>query len=81
MLKISLLFIGLLTLVFIVWHVGPGRIYDVTAQLGPMALLAMLIPSIIMYAVEAYGWKVTLAHRRSIFRSGVCWRFGPPVKS
>jgi glycosyltransferase 2 family protein len=60
MLKISLLFIGLLTLVFIVWHVGPGRIYDVTAQLGPVALLAMLIPSIILYAVEAYGWKVTL---------------------
>jgi glycosyltransferase 2 family protein len=61
MLKISLLLIGLLTLVFIVWHVGPGRIYDVTAQLGPVALLVMLIPSVIMYVVEAYGWKVTLS--------------------
>ena len=29
-------------------------------QLGPVALLVMLIPSTIMYAVEAYGWKVTL---------------------
>jgi uncharacterized protein (TIRG00374 family) len=60
MLKIALLLIGLLTFVSIVWHVGPGRIYDVTAQLGPVALLLMLIPSIIMYVVEAYGWKVTL---------------------
>jgi len=60
MLKISLLFIGLLTLGMIVWHVGPGRIYDLTAQLGPVALLVMLIPSVIMYVVEAYGWKVTL---------------------
>lgn len=60
MLKIFLLFIGLLTLGMIVWHVGPGRIYDLTAQLGPVALLIMLIPSVIMYVVEAYGWKVTL---------------------
>jgi uncharacterized protein (TIRG00374 family) len=60
MLKISLLFVGLLTLGMLVWHVGPGRIYDLTAQLGPVALLVMLIPSVIMYVVEAYGWKVTL---------------------
>jgi len=43
-----------------VWHIGPGRIYDAAAQLGPVALLVLLIPSVIMYAVEAYGWKVTL---------------------
>src|SRR5262245_53933515 len=60
MLRISLLLIGFLTLGTIVWHVGPGRIYDLTAQLGPVALLVLLIPSVIMYVVEAYGWKVTL---------------------
>jgi len=59
-LKFFLLFAGLLTLVFIVWHIGLGRIYDVAAQLGPVALLVMLIPSVIMYVVEAYGWKATL---------------------
>ena len=60
MLRLLLLLAGLLTFGAIVWHVGPGNIYDAAAQLGPFALLAMLIPSIIMYAVEAYGWKVTL---------------------
>ena len=60
MLKLVLLFVGLLTLVLIVWHIGPGLIYDAAAQLGPVALLALLIPSVIMYVVEAYGWKVTL---------------------
>ncbi len=60
MLKLFLLFVGLLTIVFIVWHIGLGRIYDVAAQLGPVALLVMLIPSVIMYVAEAYGWKVTL---------------------
>jgi uncharacterized protein (TIRG00374 family) len=59
-LKLFLLFVGLLTLVLIVWHIGPGQIYDAAAQLGPVALLVLLIPSVIMYVVEAYGWKVTL---------------------
>ena len=60
MLKLFLLAVGLLTLVLIVWHIGPGQIYDAAAQLGPVALLVLLIPSAIMYVVEAYGWKVTL---------------------
>ena len=60
MFKLLFLFVGLLTLVLIVWHIGPGQIFDAAAQLGPFALLVMLIPSIIMYVVEAYGWKVTL---------------------
>jgi uncharacterized protein (TIRG00374 family) len=60
MLRLLLLLVGLLTLGLIVWHIGPGNIYDAAAQLGPVALLVMLIPSIIMYVVEAYGWKVTL---------------------
>ncbi|TKS59248.1 MAG: TIGR00374 family protein [Nitrospira sp.] len=42
------------------WHIGPGHIYDAAAKLGPVALFVILIPSILMYAVEAYGWKVTL---------------------
>jgi len=60
MLRLLLLFVGLLTLGLIVWHIGLGNIYDAAAQLGPVALLVMLIPSIVMYVVEAYGWKVTL---------------------
>ena len=60
MLKIFLLFVGLITLVLIVWHIGPGAIYDAASQLGPVALLVLLIPSTIMYVVEAYGWKITL---------------------
>ena len=60
MLRLFLLVGGLLTLGLIVWHIGPGNIYDAAAQLGPAALLVMLIPSAIMYAIEAYGWKLTL---------------------
>ena len=59
MLKVFLLFVGLLTLGFLVWHIGPERIFDVASQLGPVALLVLLIPSTIMYVVEAYGWRIT----------------------
>ncbi len=60
MLRGFLLLVGLLTLGLLVWHIGPGNIYDAAARLGPVALFVILIPSIVMYAVEAYGWKVTL---------------------
>ena len=60
MLRIILLLVGLFTLGLLVWHVGPGNIYDAAAKLGPVALLVILIPSLIMYVIEAYGWKVTL---------------------
>lgn len=60
MLRLILLTLGLLTLALLVWHIGPGNIYDAAARLGPVALFVILIPSLLMYAVEAYGWKVTL---------------------
>jgi len=59
-LRLILLLVGLLTLGFLVWHIGPGNIYEAAARLGPVALLVILIPSLIMYVIEAYGWKVTL---------------------
>jgi uncharacterized protein (TIRG00374 family) len=59
-LKLILLFVGLLTLILLVWTIGPGRIYEAASQLGPIGLFVLLIPSTIMYVVEAYGWKITL---------------------
>lgn len=60
MLRYILLAVGLFVLSLLVWHVGPGNIYEAATRLGPTALLAILIPSVIMYSVEAYGWKVVL---------------------
>ncbi len=60
MLRAVLCVLGSLTLLFLVWQIGPGRIYEAASGLGPAALVAILLPSIAMYAVEAYGWRVTL---------------------
>ena len=60
MLRLILLIVGLITLGLLVWHIGPGNIYHAAAQLGPGAMVVILIPSMIMYVLEAYGWKLTL---------------------
>ncbi len=60
MLKAALLLLGALTLSVLVWHIGIGRIYEAVSQLGPAAMLVILLPSLLMYILEAYGWLVTL---------------------
>ena len=60
MLKAALLLLGALPLSALGWHIGIERIYDAVAQLGPAAMLAVLLPSLLMYVLEAYGWRVTL---------------------
>jgi uncharacterized protein (TIRG00374 family) len=59
-LKAALFLLGALTLSALVWHIGIDRIYGAVAQLGPAAMLAILLPSLLMYVLEAYGWRVTL---------------------
>ncbi len=60
MLRYLLLLLGFLTLTLLVWHIGPGNIYEAAASLGPTALGVILLPSLAMYLIEAYGWKVTI---------------------
>lgn len=59
MLKAALLLLGALTLSALIWHIGIERIYEAVAQLGPAAMLTILLPSLLMYVLEAYGWRVT----------------------
>ena len=59
-LRYLLLGLGLLTLTLLVWHIGIGNIYDAARNLGPTALVVILMPSVIMYILEAYGWRMTL---------------------
>ncbi len=71
MLRYILLALGLIVLSLLIWRSGPANIYEAAIRLGPTALLAILIPSVIMYCVEAYGWHVVLgraAQRVSFWR-------------
>ncbi len=60
MLKFGFLIIGLLALVGIVWHIGLEPILQAVSQLGPLPLLVILLPMILVYGLEAWGWRLTL---------------------
>ena len=62
-LKAALFVLGALTLSLLVWHIGITRIYEAVTQLGPSAMAAILLPSLLMYVLEACGWQVTLGPR------------------
>jgi glycosyltransferase 2 family protein len=70
-LRLILLALGILTLSGLIWHIGPAHIAEAAANLGPGAVLVILLPSYLMYLLEAYGWRLTLgshAHRLSFWR-------------
>jgi glycosyltransferase 2 family protein len=60
MLRLLLFLLGSATLGVLIWHIGPARIMEAAAGLGPAAILVILLPSAAMYAFEAWGWRVTL---------------------
>ncbi|HKW85810.1 MAG TPA: lysylphosphatidylglycerol synthase transmembrane domain-containing protein [Nitrospiraceae bacterium] len=70
MLRLTLFLLGLLTLVGLVWHVGPARILDAVAGVGPVAILMILLPSFLMYVLEALGWRLTLGRHSAAVSFG-----------
>ena len=67
MLKLTFLVFGLLALAGIIWHIGPNSILTTATQLGPVALGVILVPMIIVYVLEALGWRLTLgAYARQV---------------
>jgi uncharacterized protein (TIRG00374 family) len=52
-------------LVGLVWHIGPNRIMDLISDLGTGAILVILLPSLLMYVVETWGWRLTLGRYAS----------------
>ena len=60
MLKLVFLTFGLLFLFAIIWHIGLTSIFETISVLGPFALGVILLPMILVYALEALGWRLTL---------------------
>ncbi|MCA9472077.1 MAG: flippase-like domain-containing protein [Nitrospirales bacterium] len=67
MLKLIFLVFGLVVLTGIVWHIGPDSILRTASQLGPVPLVIILSPMILVYGFEAVGWRLTLGdHARRV---------------
>ncbi|RMH38280.1 MAG: TIGR00374 family protein [Nitrospirae bacterium] len=59
-LKLACLAFGLVFLVGLVWHAGPQSILEAIAQFGLPAMFVIMIPMMMVYALEAWGWRLTL---------------------
>ena len=60
MLKGVFLIVGLVALVGIVLHIGLEPILRAVSQLGSFPLVIILLPMILVYGLEAWGWRLTL---------------------
>jgi uncharacterized protein (TIRG00374 family) len=58
--RVVLLVLGLATLIGLVVHIGPDRIYRAGASLGAVGVAVMLLPSTVMYLLDCLGWRFTL---------------------
>ena len=73
MLRITLFVLGLLTFLGLIWHIGLDRIWDAMSAVGPLAVLSILLPSVLMYALEAFGWQLTLGPFSTHISFGRLW--------
>ena len=60
MVKLIFLSFGVLFLVALFGHIGIQPILQAVSDLGPLALAIILLPMILVYALEALGWHLTL---------------------
>ena len=71
MIRLVFLIIGFFAVVGLIWHIGPSHIFLAVEQLGALAILIILLPMVLVYGLEAYGWQLTLgslASRVGFFR-------------
>jgi uncharacterized protein (TIRG00374 family) len=65
-LKLGLLIFGFLALATIVVHIGPSRISSTVASLGAVVVAVTVLPSVVMYILDNYGWRFTLGKHRTV---------------
>jgi len=59
-LKLIFLITGLSALIGTVFYIGLEPIVHAVSQLGPFSLFIILLPMVVVYGLEAWGWRLTL---------------------
>jgi len=58
--KLVFLLIGLIGLIGTVFYIGLEQIVHAVSQLGPFSLFIILLPMVVVYGLDALGWRLTL---------------------
>ena len=60
MIRLLFLAVGLVVLGGLIWHVGLSQIRETVERVGFVASCIILIPLLVVYLLDAYGWSLTL---------------------
>ena len=60
MIRLLLLAVGLVVLGGLVQHIGLSQVWEMVERVGFVAFCIILIPLLVVYLLDAYGWSLTL---------------------
>ena len=70
MIRLLFLAAGLVVLGGLIWHIGLSQVWETVERVGFVAFCIILIPLLVVYLLDTYGWFLTLGQWAS--RCGVC---------
>lgn len=62
MIRLAFLAVGMTFLIGLVWHIGPSHIWETTERVGIGPFCIILLPLLVVYLLDTYGWCLTLGH-------------------
>ena len=62
MIRFAFLAVGMMFLIGLVWHIGPSQIWETTERVGIGPFCIILLPLLVVYLLDTYGWCLTLGH-------------------
>ncbi len=62
MIRLAFLAVGMTFLIGLVWHIGPSHIWETTERVGVGPFCIILLPLLVVYLLDTYGWCLTLGH-------------------
>lgn len=60
MIRLLFLAAGFVVLGGLIWHIGLPQIWETVERVGFVAFCIILIPLLVVYLLDAYGWSLTL---------------------
>ncbi|MDE0144805.1 MAG: flippase-like domain-containing protein [Nitrospira sp.] len=60
MIRLVFLVAGVAVLGGLLWHIGPFRIWETVERVGLVASCMILVPFLVVYLLDTYGWSLTL---------------------
>ncbi len=65
MIRFLLLAVGLVVLGGLIRHIGPSQVWETVERVGFVSFCIILIPLLMVYLLDTYGWFLTLGYRAS----------------